>query len=97
MIAELTCKIHIKKIHDSDDIIGIKELIGEAVRTAVGEDCSFIEISDPYSEEMLSFSREIGGGRPLSCVINEMKGMGITQLRAITDAAVVLSKTAPEW
>lgn len=97
MIAEFTCKIHIKKIHDSDDIIGIKELIGEAVRTAVGEDCSFIEISDPYSEEMLSFSREIGGGRPLSCIINEMKGMGITQLRAITDAAVALSKTAPEW
>lgn len=91
MIVEMKCQI--KRIHDSDDIIGLQEIIADAV----GEDCLFVEVSEPYSEQLLFTSREIGGGRPLQRVIDEMKGMSLSQLRAVTDAAVQLSKNAPNW
>lgn len=89
----MTAKIQVKRIHDSDDVTGVQELIA----AALGEDCLFVEVSEPYSEQLLFCSREIGGGRPVSRIIDDMKGMSISQLRAITDAAVALSKNAPNW
>lgn len=83
--------VRVNKIHDSDDIIGIKEQIA----AAVGEECSFVEVKEPYNKQLTFHSREIGGGRPVSQIIKELKGMTIRELRAVTDAIIQLSKTAP--
>lgn len=83
--------VRVNKIHDSDDIIGIKEQIA----AAVGEDCSFVEVKEPYNKQLTFHSREIGGGRPVSQIIKELEGMTIGELRAVTDAIIQLSKTAP--
>lgn len=83
--------VRVNKIHDSDDIIGIKEQIA----AAVGEDCAFVEVREPYNEQLTFHSREIGGGRPVSQIIKELEGMTIGELRAVTDAIIQLSKTAP--
>lgn len=83
--------VRVNKIHDSDDIFGIKEQIA----AAVGEECSFVEIKEPYNKQLTFHSREIGGGRPVSQIIKELEGMAIGELRAVTDAIIQLSKTAP--
>lgn len=83
--------VRVNKIHDSDDIIGIKEQIA----AAVGEECSFVEVKEPYNKQLTFHSREIGGGRPVSQIIKELEGMTIGELRAVTDAIIQLSKTAP--
>lgn len=83
--------VRVNKIHDSDDILGIKEQIA----AAVGEDCSFVEVREPYNKQLTFHSREIGSGRPMSQIIKELEGMTIGELRAVTDAIVQLSKTAP--
>lgn len=83
--------VRVNKIHDSDDIIGIKEQIA----AAVGEDCSFVEVKEPYNKQLTFHSREIGGGRPVFQIIKELEGMTIGELRAVTDAIIQLSKTAP--
>lgn len=82
--------VRVNKIHDSDDIIGIKEQIA----AAVGEDCAFVEVKEPYNKQLTFHSREIGGGRPVSQIIKELDGMTIGELRAVTDAIIQLSKTA---
>ena len=83
--------VRVNKIHDSDDIIGIEEQIA----AAVGEECSFVEVKEPYNKQLTFHSREIGGGRPVSQIIKELEGMTIGELRAVTDAIIQLSKTAP--
>lgn len=83
--------VRVNKIHDSYDIIGIKEQIA----AAVGEDCAFVEVKEPYNKQLTFHSREIGGGRPVSQIIKELEGMTIGELRAVTDAIIQLSKTAP--
>lgn len=82
--------VRVNKIHDSDDIFGIKEQIA----AAVGEECSFVEVKEPYNKQLTFHSREIGGGRPVSQIIKELEGMTIGELRAVTDAIIQLSKTA---
>lgn len=93
MTVELIAKITINRVHDSDDIIGLKEAIAEAV----GDNCSYIEfeeIKEPFAEQRKLMSREIGGGRTVSEIIDDMRGMTIAQLRAVTDGIIQLSMIA---
>lgn len=85
--------VRVNRIHDSDDIFGIREEIA----AAVGEDCSFVEVvevKEPYNKQLTFYSREIGGGRTVSEIIDDMRGMTIAQLRAVTDGIIQLSMTA---